>query len=236
MVVALAFGSELAAASRKPEFCIKDICLSTQFNSHSVTFPNVIWITIAVTTGFPSSWGDIHFTFENITINDTAVQGEVEYSAISFRKEYTTCHLAPYNDAGWYTEASLPESGDTFLTALIVPVPENVDWADASVTLCGNFYVISATPGNQADAQIAAAVYTDCSYDGAYPVPCETSDSIYNAGTPTGCMNNLIAGGTGNGNSDYTGEWSDGYSLCNSKSQSKSKSSPCLNYVLNKQL
>jgi hypothetical protein len=108
----------------------------------------------------------------------------------------------------WKTTAPLPGSGNTFLSAVGVPVPNGMNWKGASVTWCGD---VSA-PG-EVDVQIAAAVYTSCSMDTAKPESCE-SQTKYHAGVPTGCVQNLVAGGTGGGGSNFSGSLSATYAVC----------------------
>ena len=74
--------------------------------------------------------------------------------------------------------------------------------------LCGDV----VAPG-EIDVQIAAAVYTQCSNESAMPEACETHTQ-YHAGVPTGCLNYLVAGGTGGGGSNYSGSLSATYPVC----------------------
>jgi len=108
----------------------------------------------------------------------------------------------------WQATAPLPGSGNTFLSAVSVPVPNGVNWGGADVTWCGS---VSA-PG-EIDVQIAAAVYTSCSESNAMPEACETHTN-YHAGVPTGCLNSLVAGGTGGGGSNFSGSLSATYAVC----------------------
>jgi hypothetical protein len=108
----------------------------------------------------------------------------------------------------WQTVAPLPGSGNTFLSAVSIVVPSGVNYANAQVVWCGDI----TAPG-EVDVQISAAVYTSCSEKTASPEACETHTK-YHAGVPTGCLNNLVAGGTGGGGSNYSGSLSATYPVC----------------------
>jgi hypothetical protein len=83
-----------------------------------------------------------------------------------------------------------------------------MNYANAKVSWCGD-----VTAPGEIDVQIAAAIYTSCSLDTASPEACETHTN-YHAGVPTGCLNNLIAGGTGGGGSNFSGSLSATYAVC----------------------
>jgi hypothetical protein len=102
----------------------------------------------------------------------------------------------------------LPGSGNTFFSAVSIPVPAGSNYANAAITWCGD-----VTAPGEVDVQIAAAVYTSCSNANAAPEACETHTQ-YHAGVPTGCLNNLVPGGTGGGGSNFSGSLSATYAVC----------------------
>jgi len=129
-------------------------------------------------------------------------------SFIELDRSLQTCDTADYLAGTWQSTAPLPGSGNTFLSAVSIPVPSNSSYASAEVTWCG----LITAPG-EVKVQIAAAVYTSCSNEDASPEACETHTNFH-AGVPTGCLANLIAGGTGGGGSNYQGSLSATYSVC----------------------
>ena len=166
----------------------------------------MIWLSAVFKPKFSGSSATVSFTGSEVTINGATFP--VPNSIINLESSLQTCGTAAFVSGEWQATAPLPGSGNTFLSAVSVPVPSGVNWANAQVTWCGS---VSA-PG-EIDVQIAVAVYASCSESNASPEACETHTN-YHAGVPTGCLNNLVPGGTGGGGSNYSGSLSATYPVC----------------------
>lgn len=188
--------------------CGPQVCFSTKFNSQTVPSGDVIWLSAAFKPKFSGTSGTVSFTNSHITINDVAVSPTPPDSFIMLLSGLQSCSTTQFVNGKWNTTAPLPGSGNTFFSAVSIPVPTGVNWASASVTWCGDV----RAPG-EVDVQIAAAIYTSCPMDSANPESCETHTN-YHAGVPTGCLSKLVPGGTGGGGSNYSGSLSATYAVC----------------------
>jgi hypothetical protein len=166
----------------------------------------VVWLSAVFQPKFSGTNATVSFTDSVVTIN--GAQFSAPNSYIQLESSLQTCGTSQFTDGEWQTVAPLPGSGNTFLSAISIPVPSGVNWANAEVTWCGD-----VTAPGEIQVQIAAAVYTSCSETAANPEACETHTN-YHAGVPTGCLNNLVAGGTGGGGSNYSGSLSATYPVC----------------------
>lgn len=88
------------------------------------------------------------------------------------------------------------------MSVVSIPVLSGANYTNAQVTWCGD-----VTTSSEIDVQIAAATYTSCSKGSANPEACETHIN-YHAGVPTGCLNNLVLGGTVGDGSNFSGSLS----------------------------
>jgi len=190
-----------------PPPCGPQACFSTKFNSQPVPSGDVIWLSAAFKPKFQGGSATVSFTNSHVTINGVSVSSSPD-SFIQLDSTLQSCGTANFVSGAWHATAPLPGSGSTFLSAVSIPVPPGVNYANAEVKWCGDV----AAPG-EIDVQIAAAVYTSCSEATANPEACETHTN-YHAGVPTGCLNNLVPGGTGGGGSNYSGSLSATYAVC----------------------
>jgi len=127
----------------------------------------VIWLSAVFKPKFGGSSATVLFTGSSVTI--AGDKFSVPDSNITLSSSLQTCGTAAFVGGEWEASAPLPGSGNTFLSAVSVPVPSGVNWANAQVMWCGDVFA----PG-EIDVQIAAAVYTSCSMSSASPEACET--------------------------------------------------------------
>ena len=168
-----------------------------------------MWLSAAFKPKFSGSFATVGLVNSRVSINGLAVSPTSPDSLIQLDANLQTCGTASLAANGnWQATAPLPGSGNTFLSAVAIPVPAGTNWAKAKVTWCGDIIA----PG-QVAVQIAAAIYTSCDQRTAFPEACETHTS-YHAGVPTGCLARLVPGGTGGGGSNWSGSLSATYTAC----------------------
>lgn len=191
-----------------PPPCAKNTCFTTHFNSQAVQAPSSIVLIASFKPKFSGSAAAVSFTNSYVSFNGVASSVTPPNSYIELSAGQQSCSTANYVNGQYETTAPLPGSGNTFLDFVSVPVPAGTNYANAQLTWCGD---INA-PG-EIDVQISAAVYSSCPQSSAAPEACETHTQ-YHAGVPTGCLGNLMAGGTGGGGSNYGGSQSATYEVC----------------------
>jgi len=170
----------------------------------------VVWLSAVFKPKFSGTSAAVSFTHSHVTINGVQVSTAPPDSFVQLSSSLQTCGTVNFTGGTWQTAAPLPGSGNTFLSAVSIPVPAGTNWANAQVSWCGD-----VTAPGEIDVQIAAAIYTSCSEASANPEACETHTN-YHAGVPTSCLNNLVAGGTGGGGSNFSGSLSATYAVCKS--------------------
>ncbi|KAK3899980.1 hypothetical protein C8A05DRAFT_36395 [Staphylotrichum tortipilum] len=196
-----------------PPACATNVCFSTQFNSQPIPAGATVWLSAAFKPKFGTTAGStatVGFVNTRVLINGLPVSPAPPHSFISLDASLQTCSVAALTPSNtWQTTAPLPGSGNTFFSAVGIPVPAGSSWAKAKVSWCGDI----VAPG-QIAVQIAAAVYNPaCEMGVANPEACETHTG-YHAGVPTGCLGGLVAGGTGGGGSNWSGSLSSTFTAC----------------------
>lgn len=189
-----------------PPPCAVDTCFETQFNSQSVPAGTDIFLIASFKPKFSGSFVGVAFTNATVSLNGVKVAAAPN-SYVELESSLTSCSTAKYTNNEWQTIAPLPGSGNTFLSAVSIPVPNGKNYKNAKVSWCGNI----EAPG-EIDVQISAAIYSSCTENEAAPEACETHTK-YHAGVPTGCPSKLQPGGTGGGGSNYGGSQSARYAV-----------------------
>jgi len=188
--------------------CVQDVCFSAKFNGQVVPVGDVVWLSAVFQPKFSGSSATVNFTNSVVKIDGVEVSPSPPDSFIRLESSLPSCETSQLVNGEWITTAPLPGSGNTFLSAVSIPVPSGFNWANAQVLWCGDV----SSPGEIA-VQIAAAVYASCNMDSANPESCETQTQ-YRAGVPKGCLDGLITEGTVDGGSDFSISSSPTFAVC----------------------
>jgi hypothetical protein len=188
--------------------------ITSNFNGTPIAAGNYLWLnSVLKASGLGSN--PVTIFFNNATIGTADTILHVPNATITFSPTATSATTAyDSNTDTWFT--TLPSSGvagNTFLTGLSFPVPDNIPGGVHGLTMTGCF--VSDTPGVTVSWQWAAAAYTQFSTDynalGIKPVDDDHASQYHNsdhAGTPENFKSFVIGGGTGGGGSNYTGSYS----------------------------
>ncbi len=193
------------------------------FNNTPVTAGSYVWFStsMALTSSVPSTGLTAHFSGQWIdvqlksgtTLQLPAPNAEVVYSPTA------TTPTTTFTGGQWVTTVPTSYAGSVFLSGLAYQVPSGVSLQGAKVTWLGAFS--GTTNSFKLDWQWGAAFYSSFGtlslssasalYNGLGVEPTSPSGiSAHStgdlAGTPENYKTNLVAGATGEGGSDYTGD------------------------------
>ena len=197
-----------------PEPCAKRVCVSHKFNEKTVPAGSIIWLSAAFSATFSDrseSPAGVSLTNSHITIGGVTSSAPDSYVKLS--SSAPAEGSVSFVEGQWQSSVPLDDQ-DSFLGAVAVKVPPGAKCSGASVTWCGDL----TAPG-EVDVAIAAAVYSSCPYGSARPQGVDSRHN--NAGTPVGCAANLKPGGTGEGKSNGSGDFSEKHPACKSGGCSK---------------
>jgi cysteine-rich repeat protein len=192
--------------------------ISSSFNSTAIPAGRTIWFTSVVkVTGVGTTPVHIYFNRSHIQFTASSVSYDLPTpDAVLTIDPAATSASTTFDTATsiWRTTVPKTFSGNAFIGALAYPV---------TINLPGSISPVVWTASFQSDAAVnvtwkwSAAVYSQLSSDmnqlGVKPVDDNRASQYRNAdpaGTPESFKTNVVAGGKGNGGSNYTGTLTSG--------------------------
>jgi SdrD B-like domain len=191
--------------------------ITGNFNGTAIPANDTLWFSsVAKVQGLGSGPATIHLTNQSISFeaNGASYQYSVPDATLTLSPSATTA-VASFNAAtnSWNTTVPTHFSGNTFLSALAVPLPSGLPGGIQNVTW--QLTATSNTAGLSINWQWAAAAYSTFSaneaasnvkaVDDNHFAPFANSD---HAGTPENFQPFVVGGATGGGGSNFTGSYS----------------------------
>jgi hypothetical protein len=191
--------------------------ITGNFNGTAIAANDTLWFSsVAKVQGLGSAPATIDLTNQSISFvaNGISYQYSVPDAVVTLSPSATTAATS-FSDAtnSWTTVVPTHFSGNTFLSALAVPLPSGLPGGIKNVTW--QLTATSDTAGLNVNWQWAAAAYSSFTTDMAnvdvkavddnHFAPFANSD---HAGTPENFRSFVVGGATGGGGSNFTGSYS----------------------------
>jgi hypothetical protein len=191
--------------------------ITANFNGTAIPAGDTVWFSSAFTaTGLPKTApATVHVVngLISFTAGSTPFQVAVPNAVIVLTPGQTSASTSfDPNDNDWDVSVPSGGTGSVFMGAVSVPVPNGLQGGIKNVTWTANFW--SDTPGITVNWSWAAAAYKSFGSDpngfGVKPVDNNSLSAYQNgdrAGTPESYKSAVVGGGTGNGGTNYTGNF-----------------------------
>jgi hypothetical protein len=191
--------------------------IAANFNGTAIPAGDTLWFSASFkASGLGSAPVTVHVVNESIsfTANGVSYSDAVPDTDIVFEPGATSASATfDPSDGGWDISVPSNVGGNVFMGGVALPVPNALPGGIKNVLWTAGFW--SDTPGVSVNWQWAAGAYKSFSLDyttlGVKPVDNNTLSVYKNgdkAGTPEAFKSAVVAGATGGGGTNYTGNFS----------------------------
>jgi hypothetical protein len=208
-----------------PVVCSINSSIVANFNATPILAGRYIWLSNVFDPGVLGTTGAVYFYVTNskltVTVSGTPVTIDVPNSRIRFDANVTSATTQFINNT-WETQVPLSFNGNVFMGGMSYYIPLTIYGGLSNVTWSATISCDKA--GVSIARKWATSVYTNFNgnsalnikaVDGSVQNPYANTDK---AGTPENYKQYVTGGGTGNGGTNYTGDYSaTGTATCNSQ-------------------